>query len=81
VVKVVFVDDGDDWHGIYVDGKLISEGHEIGWVGGFVRTVLPHVSGKEWVFQYRSWIPDEDTDGLPENLADVPEEEWERDYN
>ena len=29
--KSVAVVEGDDWSGIYVDGKLVSEGHSVHW--------------------------------------------------
>ncbi len=60
---------GDDWEGIYVDGKLMTEGHSIEiseaiWIG------INHKATKvETKFCDLGWLHDEGN--LPQALADV----------
>jgi len=54
------------WQGLYVDGKLQDEGHEICLAGP------PHDEYREYDF----WAGDGDglPDGLPVSLSDLPED-------
>lgn len=62
--KITFVD-GDDWEGMYIDGKLIIENHVLS-----VPEVLEK-SGLEYdeVFADQDWLAEHGS--LPEKLKDV----------
>lgn len=63
-MKITFVD-GDDWKGLYIDGKLFMEGHEL-----TIYDVLDAIDVK-----YKYIEPDLDwlahNGSLPEKLSDV----------
>lgn len=63
------IDNGDDWVGVYIDGKLVTQGHRIDprellkQLGYFVESPEPDY---EWM---------DDVSYLPEDLKDVVLEE------
>lgn len=61
---------GDDWEGLYVDGKLVEETHQIDWRARWVKLM-----GAETVEADYEWLENRGT--LPENLEDVKLEEEE----
>lgn len=63
--RLVFVH-GDDWIGVYLDGKLLDEGHSIS------AQQLVEVLAGEWAESRtpdEAWLEDEGT--LPDVLTDV----------
>lgn len=63
---------GDDWSGLYIDGKLVHEGHNIDetWMASLLSEHLGIDMTAEWVDL--DWIYDRGR--LPESIEDV---EWE----
>lgn len=59
----------DDWEGLYVDGKLVTEGHSIDLMEGIVLAIEHKVRGIRTVWCDIPWIRDQGN--LPQNLADV----------
>lgn len=59
--KIVLVT-GYDWQGLYIDGKLVDQNHSID-----VGDVISYLPGAE----EREGEPPEDSNGFPENLADL----------
>lgn len=63
--ELVFVSNDNDWCGVYIDGKLVDQGHEVNW-----REVLGYLSFKiEDMTADGEWM---DSVGcLPDKLEDV----------
>jgi hypothetical protein len=60
---------GDDWEGIYIDGKLMAEGHSIKLAVGIAMAIEHRPRGITTVFCDLDWLHDEGN--LPQALADV----------
>jgi hypothetical protein len=63
--KEVVIVGGDDWEGIYIDGKLVREGHSIDSDDVLEALGIDYVSrgvNQEWL---------EEMGSLPDNLSDV----------
>ena len=63
--QAIFVSNGDDWEGIYINGRLVAQGHTIE-----ISEVLMSL-GYEVVDKLteEGWL--EDQGYLPENITDV----------
>lgn len=60
---------GDDWEGIYIDGKLVSEGHSHDTVEA-IKLALKHtITSVETKYADSKWLDDEGN--LPTDLRDV----------
>ena len=68
--KQYVIVNGDDWQGIFVDGKLISEGHSFSSYE-LLEIVKEHGAvGEFWSLEPdMDWL--EDRGGLPDTLRDV----------
>lgn len=68
--QISIVGNGDDWEGLYVDGKLALQGHSLGRVQDVLEIlgfdVLDRLTEEGWL---------EDIGYLPENMEDVKFEE------
>ncbi len=63
--KAIIVSNGDNWEGVYIDDKLISQDHSLR-----VDVILEALGYKiEDVLTEEGWL--EDQGYLPENLEDV----------
>lgn len=60
---------GDDWEGIYIAGKLMTEGHSIELTAGIVLAIEHKVTGITTVFCDLDWLHEEGN--LPQALDDV----------
>lgn len=60
---------GDDWEGIYIAGKLMTEGHSIELTHGIVLAIEHKVTGITTVFCDLDWLHEEGN--LPTALTDV----------
>ncbi len=62
--RVTFVD-GDDWEGLYIDGKLVEEHHHVR-----LEDIFKHLGIEAtFIFPDQQWL--EERGNLPENLEDV----------
>lgn len=65
----VYVTNGDDWEGVYKDGKILAQGHHV--TADDILRALGHT------VEYRDvdydWLADEGY--LPENIEDIKFEE------
>lgn len=66
--KITIVSNGDDWEGLYLDGVLVDEGHEI------TPLALAEALGleNERVYVSYQWLG-EKVSNLPEKLNKIPE--------
>lgn len=62
---ITFVE-GDDWRGIYVDGKLYHEGHSI------PRSTIAELIGADMIYADLDWLSEQGR--LPQSLDDVVSE-------
>ena len=62
--KVTFVD-GDDWEGVYIDGKLVAEGHHVR-IDELLQ--LLGINGEQ-IYADDAWLADRGS--LPQNLSEV----------
>lgn len=63
--KEITIVSGDDWQGLYVDGKLVDEGHSIQ-LDTFARIMGIDLNEKEADFD---WLEKEGR--MPDNLSEV----------
>ncbi len=63
--KITIVSNGDDWEGVYLDGKLLAQGHSVDADDILVALGYKVVD----VLTEEGWL--EDQGYLPENLEDV----------
>jgi len=63
--KKLVIISGDDWEGIYIDGKLIDEGHSIDW--RFVLKVLGYNISGTYIEDEEFW----EIGNLPDKLEDL----------
>lgn len=66
-LKVVIVSNDDDWEGLYVDGKLYHQGHDI---PNDVILEACNIEIKKIVCD-QDWLLEESDGRLPEKLSDV----------
>lgn len=68
MAKLVLVR-ADDWEGIYVDGKLVTEGHSHDTLEAIKLAIKHGVSEAETKWANDAWLHDQGN--LPNKLADV----------
>jgi hypothetical protein len=64
---------GDDWQGIYIDGKLKTEGHQIELLAGINIAIENKVDDADSAWCDLTWL--HERGDLPQDLKDV---EWEK---
>lgn len=69
MADIVFVTNEDDWHGVYVDGYLVTDGRTIDFSVLFDRLVGETISSTEWRVVDYDWMQEEGY--LPSSLFDV----------
>lgn len=69
-IEVVIVD-GGDWHGLYIDGELVEEGHSlcVSDVLRKVRDTRRPIASVETIEADQTWL--EDHGFLPKHLSNV----------
>lgn len=60
---------GDDWEGIYIDGKLVTEGHSHDTMEAIKLAIARGVTEAETMWANDAWLQDEGS--LPRALHDV----------
>jgi hypothetical protein len=66
--RVDFVD-GDDWEGLYIDGKLVLQDHSISAWEVIKLLAFEHIEPGGYHFADLDWLMN--NSGLPENIEDV----------
>lgn len=69
VMSTLTVVQGDDWEGIYIDGKLVAQGHSIPLRNGIDLAIQHKVTEVVWRAADLDWL--HDVGELPDNLADA----------
>lgn len=62
---------GEDWKGVYKNGRLITEGHTIN-IGELISVL--GFGGPAYISVDQAWL---EQNGLPKNLRDLPKEKME----
>lgn len=78
----IYLVSGDDWEGLYINGKLEKEGHRIDFSNGMkviAEYINNEMSASEIKFMNyyvnQEWLEDEGS--FPENFRDIPSDKFE----